>query len=71
MGDRYCIARVIDIALLGDGRMTRTGKAGIIPDHLAREISKLWQTSVNVVPIGVGTLRAVVNLEGELSKFDI
>ena len=62
---------VRDISVLDDGRVTRKGKAGIIPDHLAKEISKLWQTSVTVVPIVVGTLRTVVNLEGELSKFDV
>ena len=38
---------------------------------MAREIRKLWKTSVNVVPIEVGALGAVANLEEELSRLDL
>ena len=38
---------------------------------MAREIRKLWTTSVNVVPIVVGALGAVANLEEELSRLNL
>ena len=38
---------------------------------MAIELRKLWRTSVSVVPIVVGALGAVQNLEEELKKLDI
>lgn len=38
---------------------------------LARDIQKLWKTSVDVIPVAVGALGAVANLEEELERSGI
>ena len=63
---------VIDIAVPGDGRVEEKEKEKREKyQDLAREIRKLWKTSVNVVPIVVGALGAVANLEEELSRLEL
>lgn len=63
---------MIDIAVPGDGRAEEKEKEKREKyQDLAREIRKLWKTSVNVVPIVVGALGAVANLEEELSRLDL
>ena len=63
---------VIDIAVPGDGRVEEKEKEKREKyQDLAREIRKLWKTSVNVIPVVVGALGAVAHLEEELAKLDI
>ena len=63
---------VIDIAVPGDGRVEEKEKEkGEKYQELAREIQRLWNTSVNVIPVVVGALGAVARLEEELSMLDI
>ena len=38
---------------------------------MAREIQRLWQTSVNVIPVVVGALGAVGKLEEHLEMLDV
>ena len=63
---------VIDIAVPGDGRVEEKEQEKVEKyQDLAREIRKLWKTSVNVVPVVVGALGAMANLGEELTKLDI
>ena len=63
---------VIDIAVPVDGRVEEKEKEKREKyQDLAREIRKLWKTSVNVVLIVVGALGAVANLEEELSRLEL
>jgi hypothetical protein len=38
---------------------------------LAREIRRLWKTSVTVIPIVVGALGAVANLQEQMEMLEI
>ena len=63
---------LIDIAVPGDGRVKDKEKEKVEKyQDLARELRKIWKTSVTVVPIVVGALGAVQNLEEELIKLNV
>ena len=63
---------MIDITVPGDGRVEGKEKEKREKyQNLTSDIKKLWKTSVNVVPIVVGALGAVANLEEELSRLDL
>ena len=59
---------LIDIAVPGNGRVKDEEKEKVEKyQDLAKELRKIWKTSV---PIVVGTLGAVQNLEDELIKLN-
>lgn len=63
---------IIDIAVPGDSRIEEKEKEKIEKyQDLAREIQRLWQTSVNVIPVVVGALGAVGKLEEHLEMLDV
>ena len=63
---------LIDVAVPGDGRVKEKEREKVEKyQDLARELRKLWSTSVNVVPIVIGALGAVENVEEELHKLNI
>ena len=63
---------MIDIAVPGDGRVKDKEKEKVEKyQDLARELRKIWKTSMTVVPIVVGALGAVQNLEEELIKLNV
>ena len=54
----------------GDARVKNKKKVEKYQD-LARELRRLWETSVNVIPIVVGALGAVAKLEEYLGMIEI
>ena len=63
---------LIDVAVPGDGRIKEKEVEKIDKyQDLARKLRKVWNTSVTVVPIVIGALGAVENLEEELIKQNI
>ena len=49
---------IIDTAVAGDARVKDKKKVAKYQD-LARELRRLWETSVNAIPVVVGALGAV------------
>ena len=63
---------IIDIAVPGDGRVKEKEREKVEKyQELARELRKLWRTSTTVVPIVVGALGAVAQLEENVGMLDI
>ena len=63
---------IIDIAVPGDARVEDKEKEKIEKyQDLARELRRLWETSVNVIPVVVGALGAVAKLEEYLGMIEI
>ena len=60
---------IIDIAVPGDARVEKE-KVEKYQD-LARALRRLWETSVNVIPVVVGALGAVAKLEEYLGMIEI
>ena len=61
---------IIDIAVPGDARVEDKEKVEKYQD-LARELRRLWETSVNVMPVVVGALGAVAKLKEYLGMIKI
>ena len=63
---------IIDIAVPGDARVEDKEKEKVEKyQDLARELRRLWETSVNVIPVVVGALGAVAKLEEYLGMIQI
>ena len=63
---------IIDIAVPGDSRTEEKEREKIEKyQELAREIRRLWRTSATVIPVVVGALGAVANLEEHMGMLDI
>ena len=63
---------IIDIAVPGDARVEDKEKEMVEKyQDLARELRRLWETSVNVIPVVVGALGAVAKLEEYLGMIKI
>ena len=63
---------LIDVVVPGDGRIKEKEVEKIDKyQDLARELRKVWNTTVTVVPIVIGALGAVVNVAEELIKLNI
>ena len=63
---------IIDIAVPGDARVEDKEKEKVEKyQDLARELRRLWETSVNVIPVVVGALGAVAKLEEYLGMIKI
>ena len=56
--------KIIDIAVPGNARVEDKEKENVEKyQDLARELRRLWETSVNVIPVVVRALGAVAKLE--------
>ena len=55
----------------GDARVEDKEKKIEKDQDLARELRRLWETSVNVIPVVVGALGAVAKLEEYLGMIEI
>ena len=63
---------IIDIAVPGDARVTEKEREKVEKyQDLAREMRKIWNTSVTVIPIIVGALGAVANLHEQMEMLEI
>ena len=63
---------ILDIAVPGDARVTEKEREKVEKyQDLAREIRKIWNTSVTVIPIIVGALGAVANLHEQMEMLEI
>jgi hypothetical protein len=63
---------IIDIAVPGDARVTEKEREKVERyQDLAREIRRLWKTSVTVIPIVVGALGAVANLHEQMEMLEM
>ena len=63
---------IIDIAVPGDARVEDKEKEKVAKyQDLARELRRLWETSVNVIPVVAGALGAVAKLEEYLGTIEI
>ena len=63
---------IIDIAVPGDARVKDKEIEKVEKNQdLARDLRRLWETSVNVIPVFVGALGAVAKLEEYLGMIEI
>jgi hypothetical protein len=63
---------IIDITIPGDARVTEKEREKVERyQDLAREIRRIWKTSVTVIPIVVGALGAVANLHEQMEMLEM
>ena len=63
---------IIDIAVPGDARFKEKEREKVEKyQDLAREIRRIWNTSVTVIPIVVGALGAVANIHERMEMLEI